>query len=561
MTIQRLTIQRFTLLGLLWIAIAPLLHAQQNASRPPNIIFILTDDQGWGDAHFAGHPYLKTPNLDRLAREGTWFEQFYTAATVCSPSRAAFMTSRYPAHFHIHGHFATHEQNASRHMPDWLPTDTPNIASLLKQRGYQTAHFGKWHLGNNPGAPSPEAYGFDRSKTVNSNGPTLGDEGKEPFFRAHSTERIVNETIDFIREHREQPFYINMWTLLPHALLKPTPQQLALHTDLNPSLEVFASTPWLKDYLAKAKDLKSQMQVYAASITDLDTQVGRLLDELDRLELTNDTLIFYSSDNGPEDYRVGNASNAGVGSAGILRARKRSMYEGGIRTFGLVRWPGKVKANHRNTTQVIAAVDFLPTLCALTDTPLPDSLKLDGEDMSRAWLGEEIPRRKPLHWEWLFNVQGDADGYMPPTLAVRDQQWKLFVHHDGSKPELYDIVKDPSEQHNIASQHPEITQQLSATALAWSRSLPASELRANPQRNVKRNTPAQASNPTKINRAAIFARWDTNQDQQLNPDEYRVGVKASDHEQRFKNFDKDRSGQLSVDEFVYPNGKPQSPKP
>jgi hypothetical protein len=237
------------------------------------------------------------------------------------------------------------------------------------------------------------------------------------------------------------------------------------------------------------------------------------------------------------------------------------MYEGGIRTFGLVRWPGKVKANHRNTTQVIAAVDFLPTLCALTDTPLPDSLKLDGEDMSRAWLGEEIPRRKPLHWEWLFNVQGDADGYMPPTLAVRDQQWKLFVHHDGSKPELYDIVKDPSEQHNIASQHPEITQQLSATALAWSRSLPASELRANPQRNVKRNTPAQASNPTKINRAAIFARWDTNQDQQLNPDEYRVGVKASDHEQRFKNFDKDRSGQLSVDEFVYPNGKPQSPKP
>lgn len=547
-----------TFMFLTWALLNTLVVAQDPISRPPNIIFILTDDQGWGDAHFAGHPYLKTPNLDRLAREGTWFEQFYTAATVCSPSRTAFMTSRYPAHFHIHGHFSSHEQNRSRHMPDWLPTDVPNIASLLKSNGYRTAHFGKWHLGNNPGAPPPEAYGFEVSKTVNSNGTQLGDEAKEPFFRARSTELMIDESIQFIRDHQSHPFYINLWTLVPHALLKPTPEQLSVYADLAPSPNDFASMPWMKSYLQKSKNLKSQMQVYAASMTDLDTQIGRLLDELDRLNLTNDTIIFFSSDNGAEDYRVSNAANAGVGSTGILRARKRSMYEGGIRTFGIVRWPGKVRANYRNATQVVAAVDFLPTLCALTNTPIPSTLQSDGEDMSRAWLGENVARRKPLHWEWLFGVQGAGEGYMPPSLAVRSENWKLFVNHDGSKAELYDIALDPSEQKNVAAEHPSITKQLTESAISWSQSLPASELRNKPQSKTQSKPSAKTGNARQLDRAAIFARWDKNKDKQLDPQEYREGVKAADHEERFKNFDKDGNGQLNFDEFVFPNGKPES---
>lgn len=551
-------IHRIALFWLGWVLISSLTIAQEKNNRPPNIIFILTDDQGWGDAHFAGHPYLKTPNLDRLAKEGTWFEQFYTAATVCSPSRAAFMTGRYPAHFHIHGHFSTHDQNSARHMPDWLPPEIPNLASLLKNNGYRTAHFGKWHLGNNPGAPPPEAYGFEVSKTVNSNGPQLGDEAKEPFFRARSTGLMIDESIQFIRDHQSQPFYINLWTLVPHALLKPTPEQLSVYADLNPMHSDFASMPWMKSYLQKSKNLKSQMQVYAASMTDLDTQIGRLLDELDRLNLTNDTIIFFSSDNGAEDYRVSNAANAGVGSTGILRARKRSMYEGGIRTFGIVRWPGKVKANHRNTTQVVAAVDFLPTLCTITQTSLPSTLESDGEDMSRAWLGENVARRKPLHWEWLFNVQGASDGYMPPSLAVRSENWKLFVNHDGSKAELYDITHDPSEQKNVATEHPSITKQLSESAISWSQSLPASELRNKPQSKSQSRPSAKTGNAPKLDRAAIFSRWDKNKDKQLDPDEYRQGVKAADHEVRFKNFDKDGNANLSFDEFVFPNGKPNT---
>ncbi len=199
-----------------------------DTKRPPNVIFILTDDQGWGDAKFAGHPYLKTPNLDRLAREGTWLRQFYVAATVCSPSRTAFMTSHYPARHQIHGHFSTHDQNAARSMPDWLDADVTTLPDLLKQAGYATAHFGKWHLGGGAGAPAPEAYGFDVSKTVNSNGPSLGDEGKEPYFRARSTALMVDETIKFAQANKDRPFYVNLWTLVPHAPLKPTAEQLAV---------------------------------------------------------------------------------------------------------------------------------------------------------------------------------------------------------------------------------------------------------------------------------------------------------------------------------------------
>ena len=322
------------------------------ADRKPNIIFILTDDQGWGDAKFAGHPYLKTPNLDRLAKEGTWLRQFYVAATVCSPSRTAFMTSHYPARHHIHGHFADHSSNAGRSMPDWLDPEVTTLPDLLKQVGYATAHFGKWHLGHGAGAPAPEAYGIDVSRTQNSSGTPLGDEGKEPYFRARSTALMVDETIKFAQANKDRPFYVNLWTLVPHAALKPTPEQLAVYADLQPKADDPAFGEWMQKYLSKAKNLRSQMQVFAASVTDLDTQVGRLLDSLDEMGLTNDTLIFFSSDNGPEDYRVGNAANAGVGSPGPLRARKRSMHEGGIRTFGLVRWRGKIPAGRVEETAV-----------------------------------------------------------------------------------------------------------------------------------------------------------------------------------------------------------------
>ncbi len=525
------------------------------AKRPPNVIFILTDDQGWGDAKFAGHPYLKTPNLDRLAREGTWLRQFYVAATVCSPSRAAFMTSHYPARHQIHGHFSSHDQNAARSMPDWLDADVTTLPDLLKQAGYATAHFGKWHLGGGAGAPAPEAYGFDVSKTVNSSGPSLGDEGKEPYFRARSTALIVDETIRFAQANKDRPFYVNLWTLVPHALLKPTPEQLAVYADLKPRADDPAFGDWMQQYLGKAKDLRSQMQVFAASVTDLDTQVGRLLDALDQLGLTNDTLIFFSSDNGPEDYRIGNASNAGVGSTGPLRARKRSMHEGGIRTFGIVRWPGKVPAGRVEETAVSGGVDFLPTIAALAGVKIPTALAPDGEDKSALWLGAAAtPRRQPLYWEWISGVQGPEDGYMPPPLCVRDGPWKLFVKHDGQGAQLFDIPKDAAEKHDVAAANPDVVKELTAKALAWAKTLPASPARdkfAKEGAQAKARKSAPSSQKKTLDRPAIFSSWDQDKDGFLSKAEFIPHIAdQADAPARFVRFDKDQDGRLSKAEFV-----------
>lgn len=522
--------------------------------RPPNVIFILTDDQGWGDAKFAGHPYLKTPNLDRLAREGTWLRQFYVAATVCSPSRTAFMTSHYPARHQIHGHFSTHDQNAARSMPDWLDADVTTLPDLLKQAGYATAHFGKWHLGGGAGAPAPEAYGFDVSKTVNSNGPSLGDEGKEPYFRARSTALMVDETIKFAQANKDRPFYVNLWTLVPHAPLKPTPEQLAVYADLKPQAEDPAFGEWMQKYLGKAKDLRSQMQVFAASVTDLDTQVGRLLDALDALGLTNDTLIFFSSDNGPEDYRVGNAANAGVGSPGPLRARKRSMHEGGIRTFGLVRWPGKIPAGRVEEAAVVGGVDFLPTIAALAGVKVPAALAPDGEDKSALWLGAAAAARsRPLYWEWISGVQGPEDGYMPPPLCVRDGQWKLFVKHDGQGAQLFDIPKDAAEKNDVAAAHPEVVKELTAKALAWAKTLPASPARDKfIAGGAVRTTPRTgAKAKANLDRPKIFEGWDKDKDGFLGKDEFIPHMAdQADAPARFVRFDKDKDGRLSKEEFV-----------
>ncbi len=443
------------LVSLLMLTVAGGLSAAGEVTKRPNFIFILADDLGWSDLGCYGHAQLKTPNLDRLARQGTLFTQFYVNGSVCSPSRCAFMTGQYPARHKIHGHYADHKANAARGMNNWLDPKVPNVAALLQRAGYATAHFGKWHLGNGEGAPPPTAYGFDEARTVNANGPTWDE--PDLTFRAKSSSAIVDETIRFITAHKDKPFYVNAWMLIPHAPLNPPEEQMKPYDFLTP--------------VGKNFPFKSAAQIFYSSVTDMDKHIGRLLQALDDLGLADNTLVLFSSDNGPEDIHVSNAGHSGVGSAGPFRGRKRSLYEGGIRVPGIIRWPGKVPSGKIDETSVVAGVDWLPTVCKLAGITLPPDHKLDGEAVSDIFLGHSRARVTPLMWEWRFRIFGEPF-HQSPMLAVRDGDWKLLLNPDRSRVELYDVPKDLTQLNNVAEHHPDVVARLSEKVLAWQKELP-----------------------------------------------------------------------------------------
>jgi len=432
---------------------SPVAIGAEKPAAPPNVIFILADDLGWGDLSCYGHQRLKTPHLDKLASQGTLFTQFYVNASVCSPSRCAFFTGQYPARHKIHGHYADHSLNAQRGMSNWLDPKVPNVASLLKSRGYATAHFGKWHLGSGPGAPNPTEYGFDEAKTMVSAVPAW----KEPAatFWAKSTGLFVDEALRFIDANKNKPFYVNIWTLLPHATLNPTDEQMKPHERWGP----------------KGVPHKGAETIFYASVGDLDTQIGRLLVELEKMGLADNTLVLFSSDNGPEDIHISNAGHSGVGSAGPFRGRKRSLYEGGIREPFIVRWPGHVTAGRIDNESVVAGVDFLPTVCKLAGVQPPADHALDGEDVGDILLGQSRPRKTPLMWEWRFHVFGEPF-HRSPILAIREGDWKLLMNPDRSRVELYDIPRDPTQMNNLAEKNKDVVERLAAKVLAWQKTLP-----------------------------------------------------------------------------------------
>jgi arylsulfatase A-like enzyme len=454
MNAMALSLPRILLTAAVALAGVASSHTSAAEARKPNVIFILADDLGWGDLGCYGHPHIRSPHLDRLAKQGTLFTQFYVNASVCSPSRCAFMTSHYPARHAIHGHYATHEQNERRGMSNWLDPKVPNVASVLKAAGYATAHFGKWHLGAGPGAPEPSAYGIDDHRVANGNGPTWDLPAAE--FWPKSSTFIVDEAIRFIRANQARPFYLNVWTLLPHATLNPTDEQMQ---------------PYARFALGRGVPHKSAAQIYYASVTDLDTQIGRLLDELDKLGLADHTLVLFSSDNGPEDIHITNAGHSGIGSAGPFRGRKRSLYEGGVRAPFIARWPGHIPANRVDNASVVAGVDFLPTLCKLAGVTLPTDTKPDGEDVSDILRGQSRPRATPLLWEWRFGIAGEPF-HRSPMLAIREGDWKLLLNPDRSRVELYDIPRDPTQLANAAKDHPDVVERLARKALAWQATLP-----------------------------------------------------------------------------------------
>ncbi len=433
------------------------------ADKRPNIIFILADDLGWGDLGCYGQREIKTPHLDKFAQGGIRFTNFYVCGSVCSPSRAAFTTGQFPAMVGIHDylrHPLTEGQQAAGVQP-FLDPKHPTLARILKGAGYATAHFGKWHLGSSPEAPTPSAYGYDVSRIVTGNGPRFEVPERDEFFRAKSTGLMVDEAIKFLEQNKDKPVYMNLWTLVPHATLNSTDEQETPYKHLRPG---------------GAPDRGAKV-VYYSSVTDLDAQLGRLFAKLDEMKIADNTIILFSSDNGPEDMHIGNASHSGIGSPGPFRGRKRSLYDGGIRVPFIVRWPGVTPPGKVDDMSVVAAVDLLPSLAAIAGAKIPAGTRLDGEDVGDILRGSGRQRKTTLYWEYRFGVAGDSIHHNP-QLAIREGNWKLLCNPDGSRVELYDLSDHKSDVDNVADTHLDIARRLTEKLIAWQKTLPPGKVGA-----------------------------------------------------------------------------------
>lgn len=433
---------------------------------PPNIVLVFIDDAGYADFPYFEDSHPRTPNIDRLCDEGLRFTQFYVNSPICSPSRTAFVTGQYPSRWGITSFIAASKENARRGMRDWLDPAAPSLARMLKQAGYATGHFGKWHLGGGRDvkAPAISEYGFDESLTQFEG---MGDrilpllnnyDGKPPVKmglglaseklgegnirwveRCEQTREFVKPTIEFIKraERDAKPFYVNVW-----------PDDV--HTPLHPPQELRGDG--------------SKRALYLGVLENMDAQLAALFDYIrNDANLRDNTLIIVASDNGCE---------LGAGSAGELRGSKGTLYEGGFREPLIVWGPGVLDGKAVGSTNdktVISSVDVVASLLKIAGAQPSADAELDGEDLSSALLGStQSQRTKPLYWVRPPDRPGQ-EGANLPDLAIRSGNWKLLTEYDGDRPELYDLATDPNEQSNLADAHPETVDSLKAELLDWYR--------------------------------------------------------------------------------------------
>ena len=415
----------------------------------PNIIFIFADDWGYADLGIHGSTFCKTPNLDKMAAEGIDFQNFSVVNPVCSPSRVAVMTGQYPARQSVHGHFASVESHIKRNMPDWLNPQAPLLPKMLKEAGYSTAHFGKWHLSNThvEDAPSPLEYGYDEYGAFNL-------PSNLHQMQADST---IYKTIDFVKRHKDKPFFINAWI---HAT----------HTPHYPK----------EEYMQQFAHLDEQQQVYAAVVAEYDARIGELFSTLKILGIDENTLVVFSSDNGPEitgknKITEDNSTGPGlgtyysVGETGELKGRKRSLFAGGVRIPFLVRWPSNAPAGVVDKTTELATVDLLPTFLELAGASYPENYQADGVSIASAIRGESFIRQKPIYWDWRFS--SDRPDFWP-SAAVQEGNWKLLTNDELGRAELYNIASDWAEQTDVSADNPEKLKELTYKLEAFQSSLP-----------------------------------------------------------------------------------------
>lgn len=417
----------------------------------PNIVFLLADDLGYGDLGCYGHPYARTPNIDRLAKNGTRFTQFYATGTTCCPARTGLMTSRYPATY------PTYPANGGF-------AERVTITELLNKSGYRTGHFGKWHIGPEQKAGT---YGIDViGGHSEENGKKKKKKGEDLRGRDAS---IYDQAIRFIEESKGQPFYANVWGHVSHNPVNPNDELVQRWSALKLDESKFPAA--MREKFATVRkaggDVEDALRRYLADVESLDAAVGRLLKRLDELGLRENTIVIFNSDQGADMTKagLGGLRFNQMGFNGAHRGGKHTNLEGGLRVPWIVRWPGHVPAGRVDEQSVISAVDYLPTLCALTGVTI-SAADFEGEDVSATWLGKATHTRpKPLLWKTSS----------PGSQAViREGQWKLFhpIRKNGGAFELYNIATDPGEAHNLAAQQPEVLARLKTQLEAWVATLP-----------------------------------------------------------------------------------------
>ncbi|WP_083191568.1 sulfatase family protein [Formosa haliotis] len=421
----------------------------QSKSDKPNIIFIFADDWGYGDLSAHGSTWVETPHIDKMIADGMDFSNFTVNSPVCSPSRVAVMTGQFPARQSIHQHFQGWKAHVQRGMPDWMDPSDMSLPREFQKAGYVTGHFGKWHLGwSAKDAPTENEYGYDEYATFN---------GSKTIDIPKAGSIGVDYAEDFIKRHKDQPFFINLWLHEAHTAHYPQER-----------------------FMNQFGELDEQKQVYASIIAEGDEAVGRITKLLKALGLEENTLVVFSTDNGPEweggeDEKqhkgdpVGLGKYYSVGETGGLKGQKRSLFAGGIRVPFVAKWPNVIPKGVKDDNSVVTAVDLLPTFLEAANIPMPEDYKPDGESMMRALTGKRFTRSKPIFWEW---KGGTSKAYTWPTLGVRDGDWKLVVDVTGNKYELFNLKNDWKEDHDLAKSNPKKAQELLEEIKEWKATLP-----------------------------------------------------------------------------------------
>lgn len=432
--------------------------AESRSGRKPNIVYINIDDLGWKDVGFMGSRYYETPNIDRLAREGMVFTNAYAPAANCAPSRACCMSGQYAPRHGIYtvGNSDRGDARTRKLVPTpnqtVLADDNVTIAEALKTGGYATCHVGKWHLG-----PDPKTQGFDVNIGGNTAGhprsyfspyrnPNLEDGPKGEYL----TDRLTTEAICFVEDHRDRPFFLYLSCYAVHTPIQPKKEKVGKYENKQPSNG-------------------QQNARYAAMIESVDENIGRLMQTLDRLGLTNHTLVLFMSDNGGV-YKIT--------KQWPLRAGKGSYYEGGIREPMFVRWPGKVKAG-TTCDAPVSGIDFYPTFLDVAGLSKPQGKVLDGLSLMPLLTQTGAWPTRPLYWHFPIYLQGgneetrDRVHRTRPGSVVRCGDWKLHEYFEDSGLELYHLGNDVGEKRNLAESQPDKAKELHAMLAQWRRELHA----------------------------------------------------------------------------------------